>query len=77
MTDDTRRVLWCFIKGDSTVSAPFPIAAPGNATIGQVKGLVWEQGKNSVFRRTDAMEIDLSKVSSKRLADSYQLIPYY
>lgn len=73
MTDDTRRVLWCFIKGDST---PFPIAAPGNATMGQVKGLVWEQGKNSVFRRTDAMKIELSKVSSEWLADSYQLIPY-
>jgi Crinkler effector protein N-terminal domain len=73
MTDDTRRVLWCFIKGHST---SFPIAAPGNATIHQVKGLVWEQGKNSVFQRTDAREIELSKVSSEWLADSYQLIPY-
>lgn len=61
MADDTHRVLWCIIKGDST---PFRIAAPGNATIDEVKGLVWEKRKNGL-RKINAMDIVLSKVSSE------------
>jgi len=72
MADDTHRVLWCIIKGNST---PFPIAVPGNATIGEVKNIVWEKCKNEL-QKIDAAHIMLSKVSSEWLADGYQLTPY-
>jgi len=38
---DTYCVLWCFIKGDSTA---FPVPAPSDADIGDMKDLVLEKG---------------------------------
>ena len=37
---DAHLVLCCFIEGDSTA---FPVPAPGDAEIGDVKDLVWEK----------------------------------
>lgn len=70
MADDEVRVLWCFIKGDSTA---FEVTAPVRASIGRLKKLVWEERKHGVLRETDATDLVLWKVSSECPADSTQL----
>lgn len=62
---DTHRVLWCFIKGDSTA---FPVSAPGDADIGDVKDLVWEKRKNGILRETEALAMTLWEVGTEQLS---------
>jgi len=46
MANDTPHVLWCLIKLDSHL---FEVTAPVDASIGQLKDLVWEKRKNGVL----------------------------
>ena len=71
MANYTNRVLWCFIKGDSTA---FRVAAPGKASIDEVKNLVWEKEKNGVLCGTDAKNLVLWKASTEQLTYSSQLL---
>lgn len=66
-------MLWCFTKGDSTA---FPVSALGKTSIGEVKDLVWEKGRNGVLSGTDAKDLVLWKASAEWLAESSQLTSY-
>ena len=70
---DTHRVLWCFIKGDS---AAFPVAAPSNADIGDLKDLVLEKRKNGLLRGIYAKDMTLWEVGTERLAVDSELTSY-
>src|SRR5258705_43192 len=67
MANDLHRVLWCLIQDDSN---PFEVTAPVDASIGRLKELIWEKRKNGVLRGSDAADLALWKVRTKRLADS-------
>jgi hypothetical protein len=63
-------VLWCFTQRDSTA---FEVIAHVDASISQLKKLVWEERKNGVFRDTDATDLMLWKVGDEWLANNAQL----
>jgi hypothetical protein len=73
MANDTHRMFWFLIKGDSN---PFEIAVPDNASISRLQKLVWEERKNGALRGVDAADLMILKVSTERLADSSQLTSY-
>ena len=75
MANDPSHVLYCLIKDDSN---PFKVTAPVDASIIDLKNLVWEERKHGVLRDIDADAVDLVlwKVSSEGLADSSQLTSY-
>ena len=73
MANDPSHVLCCLIKDDSN---PFKVTAPVNASIIDLKNLVWEERKHGVLQDIDAVDLVLWKVSSKGLADSSQLTSY-
>ena len=68
---DTRRELWCFIKGDFT---PILVKAPCNTYIFELKSLIWEQGNQNTLRGCNVKDTILWKVGTEQLADSSQLI---
>ena len=59
---DNGRTLWCFIEGDSTAFLVTPL---GEASIGELKGLVWEMVSPRIWC-----------LSSEGLADSSQLTSF-
>ncbi|TDL20270.1 hypothetical protein BD410DRAFT_375058 [Rickenella mellea] len=48
--------LWCFILGDKE---PFPVSVPIDKSIGALKKLVWEEGKNSILKGFDAKDLTI------------------
>ena len=70
MDNDPHRVFWCFIKDDFDA---FEISAPVNASLSRLKDMVWEKGRNSTFRTTDAKNLVFWKASSEWLADGSRL----
>jgi Crinkler effector protein N-terminal domain len=57
--DNNSLELGCIISGDSR---PFKVTAPIDNTIFQLKGRIYEEGKNGILR--GAKDFDLWKVSS-------------
>ena len=75
MANNPHRLIWCFIKGDSNL---FEIGVPINASVCQLKELIWDKGKNDAFRETDAKDLVLwNAVSSEWPTDSSQLTSYW
>jgi len=62
MADYAHRLLWCFIIGDSN---PFHIRVSLNATVSELKQLIWNDRKHGILREFDYLDLILSKVSSE------------
>ena len=60
MPDNGFRVICCVVQDDSNV---FKIKASVNDDVVDLKKLVFDEGKNSTFRDTDAKNLTLWKVS--------------
>jgi hypothetical protein len=73
MANDTHRVLWCLIKGESI---PFEVIAPANASIYQLKKLIRVEKENGALQDVDAANLMLGKVSSEEVTDNSQLTSY-
>jgi hypothetical protein len=58
MTDATYRI-WCLVEGENTL---FPVIASPALSIGELKDLIKEKGKNGVLNSTDAKDLNLWKV---------------
>jgi hypothetical protein len=67
MADDTPRTLVCLIEGISVV---FKIMPTGGMNIMDLKNLVKEKGKNSMFSDVDAYDLTLWKVGISMASDS-------
>ena len=70
MDNDPHRVFWCFIKDGSVA---LEVAAPVNTSLSRLKEIVWEKGRNSAFRTTDAKNLVFWKASIEWLADGSRL----
>ena len=57
--------LWCYVVGDNTV---FPVIASPTISVGQLKVLIKEMGKNGVLSSIDAPDLTLWKVRMTFLA---------
>jgi hypothetical protein len=60
MANDTHRIIWCLLKGDSIA---FPIFAPADAVIDELKKLIKAENENELLNGIDAKNLKLWKVS--------------
>ena len=58
MDDNSTRILWCLVQGDSRLFK----ATLNNGTVYDLKKLIQELRKNGVFRNVDAKDLVLWKV---------------
>jgi hypothetical protein len=59
MADDAPRALLCLVQGESVL---FRVEPNGSVDIIELKKLIKEKGKNSVFKNVDATNLTLWKV---------------
>jgi hypothetical protein len=66
MSDKTYRI-WCLVGGDTTL---FPVIALPTISIGELKDLIKEKGKDGVLNSVDAKDLTLWKARMTMASDS-------